>query len=203
MEKVEVDSDSQGDVCLDYIEEDIDILIKQETKPILEYKEKYSNQISVKTRRTRYEILLMIFGFMNKYSLSDLATEDMLRLINVIFGENILPTSKHIFKKIFHNTEYSTTKHLFCHSCTSYIKKIVDDEIKTSDYVCQTCSAIQRESPDNTFITMSVEDQIKKIISNNSKRIFNNQHYRENESTISDITEGRTYQELMRKGSTN
>lgn len=169
-----------------------------------DYKAAYSNNISVKAERNRYEILLLIFSFYTKHALTDLALEDLLKLVNVMFGSEILPTTKYIFKKVYGNTENALSKHMFCKFCLSSMSsatKIESEETEGeegSTFMCPICSIPQEMSADNSFVTLSVKEQLKQIILSNSDSIFNNQRKcDENSGCMSDITEGETYQKLI------
>lgn len=169
----------------------------------IDHKATYSNNISVKVERNRYEILLLIFSFYTKHTLTDLGLEDLLRLVNTIFGSEILPTTKYMFKKIFENTEITLSKHMFCKFCLSSMSSattIESDEIEGEGlaFKCPACSASQEKGPDNTFVTLSIKEQLKQIVLRNSDSIFNNQQkFDENSGCIADITQGETYQRLM------
>lgn len=167
--------------------------------PSIDYEVKYGNRITGKTDRTRYEILVLIFAFFNKHHITDTALEDLLKLMNVIFGEGILPSSTYMFKKIFENKEYGVTTHIFCQSCLSSISENEHAREK-STFKCPRCEYNQEKSSENSFVSLSIESQLRQIISWNEDSIFNNQQKcSEDWGNIGDITGGETYQSLMER----
>ncbi|XP_071632651.1 uncharacterized protein [Temnothorax longispinosus] len=69
---------------------------------------------------TKFECMLMILTFSLRQSLSTVAMQDLCKLINCLFEEDVIPTSEYWFKKTFgSNLPYRV--HLYCSDCEAYI----------------------------------------------------------------------------------
>jgi hypothetical protein len=76
-------------------------------------------------RRTKFETLLLILNFSMRHGLSAVAVEDLCNMINVILGANVIPASRHMFKKIFAG-DIPLKYHMYCPQCVAYIGEITE-----------------------------------------------------------------------------
>ena len=69
---------------------------------------------------TRFEFFLMVYHLFLRHNMTYALVEDVLKLINCIFGCRILETSEYIFRKVF-ESKCKTYTHFYCPSCDMYL----------------------------------------------------------------------------------
>lgn len=125
------------------------------------------------THCTLHDAFLMIYAYSIRHDLSWTATEDLIRLINKIIGQEKVPASKHIFEKKFSSKAGSTVTHFYCHECGLYLG--THDEIKDTTYqCCQNCQTkIQTDTKykKNHFISIPFRNHLEKILEKNSDHL--------------------------------
>lgn len=107
----------------------------------------------------------------HKYSLAALI--DFLKIINIVFGQTIIPESKFmLFKHIQSNTK--PTFHLFCQHCNQHCFTYSPKEDFDENFSCDFCNKTYKTSgADAKFVTFSLESQIKKKLLNfHDKLVF-------------------------------
>lgn len=138
------------------------------------------------------EAMAMIMLYYLKHNLSWAALTDLLKLINSIFGADILPQSKYLFKKLF-PLEIIPVHHFFCQNCSLYIETFESNQCKN----CLNEVNFDTGKGNNFFITLPIEPQIKQILEKNS----NNLKFFENDlqlcDNIRDIYDGKGYRKLI------
>lgn len=146
---------------------------------------------------SQFSILQMILLLFMRHNLTGVALEDILTMINTIFGFKCLPTSKYLFFKMF--TKYYNPKYnFFCKLCltpSNLNPNIGDENIK--DFRCSKCKHINifdRTSDSNYFITFPLEQQLRETIINNSDDFINDK--KEIGENLNDISSGTIYKSL-------
>lgn len=82
----------------------------------------YDSPLFENSPTTISETLQMVMMHAMKHKLTWTAVEDMLKMINTILGQSVLPQTKYAFNKIF-GTADSMTFHFYCTDCSHYLKK--------------------------------------------------------------------------------
>lgn len=141
---------------------------------------------------TQSEVLMMVMMFYLKHNLSWSALTDLLVLINNIFGSNILPQSKFLFRKAFPTT-IKPKYHFFCQSCSLYIENV-------QWVTCPNCNVqlnLDSSKNNNFFISLPIVSQIKEILKTNFEHILPQSHTQNKSSDyVSDIFDGVLYKSL-------
>ncbi|XP_054592230.1 uncharacterized protein [Nothobranchius furzeri] len=153
---------------------------------------------------TRAEALLMVMSHAARHNITGTQLDDLLKLINALFGKEVLPRSKYLFNKVFKNSSDIVEFHFYCKTCKLYIGK--QEDIKEKNIVqCTICSAPIEISTLNSasfFISIPIAPQIQTLMEN--PQIQNSMNYRyqrqQNEHVISDIYDGEMYQNLSKPG---
>ena len=153
---------------------------------------------------TKAEALLMLMSHAAKHNITGTQLEDLLKLINILFGKEVIPRSKYLFQKVFKNNSDIVEFHFYCKSCKMYIgtqKEINDANILH----CAVCSAPIEISTMNSasfFINVPIAPQIQALLENPEIQInINYRHQRpQDEHVISDIYDGEKYRALSKPG---
>ncbi|KMQ84935.1 hypothetical protein RF55_16845 [Lasius niger] len=78
-------------------------------------------QLSASTTVSKGEVLLMSLVIGLRHSLSWTAITDILKMINVMFGERIVPDTKFLLHKYFLAEIKSANYHVYCPNCIKYL----------------------------------------------------------------------------------
>ncbi|KAJ8030367.1 hypothetical protein HOLleu_26766 [Holothuria leucospilota] len=70
---------------------------------------------------TRSQSALAVTAFALRHSMSKVAVQDLLRLINIHLPEGSLPESVYLFNRNFEECKKSINFHVFCKDCLSYL----------------------------------------------------------------------------------
>lgn len=132
--------------------------------------DKYNSLLHPNLKTTKLEALQMILSYFMRYKLSLVALEDLLLLVNSLFQQECLPTTKPSFFKLFSN-QYTAEYHFYCRGKDCGITLVIckDRSIKRT-IICDVCSLenIIQSSSENFFVTLPLEQQLKEIIHQNS-----------------------------------
>lgn len=141
---------------------------------------------------SRSEVLMMVMMFYLKHNLSWIALTDLLALINNIFGSNILPQSKYLFRKAFPTT-MKPKYHFYCQSCSLFIENL-------QCITCPNCDThlnFDSSKNNNFFISLPIVPQIKEILKTNIEHILPQSSTQNRPPDfISDIFDGELYKNL-------
>nr|XP_042895060.1 uncharacterized protein LOC122268791 [Parasteatoda tepidariorum] len=155
---------------------------------------------------TTAETLLMIMVYAMKHKLSWTAVEDLLKLFNTIFGQSVLPETKHSFNKIF-GTADSMSFHFYCNDCNNYLGKFegqltkeFNDPMVCPNVLCKKVHSGKTLKEGNFFATLSIRKQIAALLnmdairdslSTSLEQINDNLYDMPN--SVSDLTDGELY----------
>ena len=121
-------------------------------------------------------------------------------LINTLFGFEAVPRSVHILKKMVNAFSPLAKFHFFCPSCTSLLCTSEEGSNRKRRLWCSTCEAwcsATLGKGTNYFITMSVEEQLKRILKRYG--MYVTFAVRSGANVLSDIRDGRLLRSLMVK----
>lgn len=124
----------------------------------------------------KLEALQMVLMFFMRHSLTFVALEDLLKLINKILKVNSLTTTKYKFFKLFTN-QYKPKHIFFCKVCSNELE-LLDDfhDNNGTEITCGVCNAINNcssKKSDNYFVTFPITEQLKEIVVNKLDHLVN------------------------------
>lgn len=126
-----------------------------------------------------------------RHSLPWIAITDILKMINVIFGERIIPDTKFLLEKYFSPEITSAVYHAYCPHCKKYLG--ISESIQNLND-CE-CGFNLKETM-SFFVEFNLKDEIKKLLSN--KLVIKHLNYRfkrkkKNDEALEDIFDGKNY----------
>ncbi|XP_045913156.1 uncharacterized protein LOC123975596 [Micropterus dolomieu] len=148
---------------------------------------------------SRAEALLMIMTYAARHQITGSALDDLLKLINHLFGQDVVPGSKYAFNKVFQNNIDKVEFHFYCKACQK-------DVLENSVTQCLGCnSPVEPKTLNNGsfFISVPISLQIQHILQ--TPELQSQLSYRVNrpgkaENIISDIYDGDLYKVLSEPG---
>ncbi|XP_073724631.1 uncharacterized protein [Misgurnus anguillicaudatus] len=153
---------------------------------------------------TKAEAVLMIMTYAARHNISGTQLHHLLKLINTLFGKEVVPVSKYLFNKAFKNNSEMLEFHFYCKSCRSYIgtQQNIEEKNITQCLQCSDPLEISTLNSGSFFINVPIAPQIQALLQN--PEISNNIAYRyersKNEHIISDIYDGYMYAQLSKAG---
>ncbi|KAK3925612.1 Bifunctional protein Aas [Frankliniella fusca] len=153
---------------------------------------------------TKFECLLMIMNFSIRHGLTQVATQDLCKLINAIVGFQTLPHSKYLLRQIFGNSSFKY--HFYCKNCNAYLGFRLYQDPRNGVLRCETCGDechVDNMNNGHFFVTFPLAEQLKHLLEN-TENIMDLIHYRETrhkqDGFISDIFDGEIYSSLSQNG---
>ena len=113
---------------------------------------------------TRAEALLMVMSFVMRYALSSAALVGLLKLINEIFGRQVLVATKFLCQKIFKNRSFSMVFHFYCQHCFSLVCSYTHQHARPQNIPCPQCQRpclVTNLLSSNFFVTTNLKNQFK------------------------------------------
>lgn len=153
---------------------------------------------------TKAEALLMVMSHAERHNITETQLHDLLKLINILFGKEVLPRSKYLFNKVFKNNSDIVEFHFYCKTCKVYIgtKQDIQDKNIVQCAICSAPIEISSLNSASFFINVPITPQIQTLLEN--PEIQNSMTYRhqrlQNEHVISDRYDGEMYRDLSRPG---
>lgn len=151
------------------------------------------------------DALLLIMTHAAVHNITGSQLDDLLRLINFLFGNDVVPGSKHLFNKVFKNNSEIVEFHLYCRACKCHIgtQKLVTDQNITQCPSGNETVEITSLNNGSFFMNVPVAPQIQNLLENPGiqKHLsyrFDRPHSVEND--ISDIFDGVMYEKLSQPG---
>lgn len=147
------------------------------------------------------DIVFSILSLGMRHKLSWDAQVDILKLFNVTFKTDKIPTTKYSYLKKFNVDEVQVTHQIFCHFCQKYL----GEKAKLKVPECSNCKIpIDVNSIKNSFITMSVASQLESFLKD-EKFVQNILHYRfqnakDSSNYYHDIYDGAIYKKWSKDG---
>lgn len=132
-----------------------------------------------------------------RHSLTDVALEDLITLINCHLPYSVYHT-KHIFMKKY-DTSASIRKCYYCPECYVRLKTLAADDRAKENFVCRECQyrynkhALGKNG--NYFLYLPLEQQLRDFVNSNKYAMLQ----RENDN-CSDMTSGKFYTSLKDAG---
>jgi len=125
-------------------------------------KHKFDEPLHPALSLTKFEVFLMIFHLFIRHNLTYALVEDILKLINCIFGAAVLTSSQYMFRKLF-KPKGKMSSHIYCSKCEEYLGE--QSELKCATVTCE-CGQKNDVSKlgDNYFVTISIADSLKYLM---------------------------------------
>lgn len=153
-----------------------------------------SSKIHPNLNITQSEAMMMVMMFYLKHNLTWVALTDLLSLINNIFGSNVLPQSKYLFKKSF-PTNMKPQYNYFCQSCSMSVENLDIENCLN----CRSKLNLDSSRGNNFFISLPVVAQVKQILRNNKKNLLPQSIIQNRPlGKISDVFDGNLYKNLVK-----
>lgn len=154
--------------------------------------------IHIEFNTTVESMMFKVLSYYVRHNLTWVALEDMLSLLNTIFGQQILPQSKYLFKKFFPKG-FNPIIHHFCENCGLYID---EKESATTTKNCSNCEAVVslNTSGKNYFITLPLKPQLSDVLERNADYL--KLHHNSESCSIHDVFDGKLYKNLVSKNPT-
>lgn len=156
--------------------------------------------VSSQSTITRGILFTLLMGFILRHGLSQVATDDLLSIFNVVIP-GCLPHSKYLFNK-FARLSCEAQTHIYCGNCNAYIGQYNAACVTTVCTECNTtvdCGLMLKEG--NFFLVSPLQDQLRNMFENCdvATAILEKQAQdssRESTDYISDINCGSEYRRM-------
>ncbi|XP_064464144.1 uncharacterized protein LOC135375344 [Ornithodoros turicata] len=153
---------------------------------------------------TKAEAIAMIMSFAVGHSLTWTCIEDLLKLVNLLFGSDVLPRTKYLLRKLWKPKEEKFVRHhYYCEDCRTLL---VQDE-ETPYLACTTCPKTSEistlRSSGNFFSILNFHQQLKFVISKNKTALYESLRKTNTSDTatgITDVTNAKLCQKLKQDG---
>lgn len=150
---------------------------------------------------TKAEALLMVMSHAAKHNITGVQLDDLLTLINTLFGREILPRSKYLFNKVFKNNFDMVAFHYYCKACKTYLGLQKDIQDLAFCSICESPVETNNLNNASFFISIPITPQMK--VQLESLDIQNNLNYRyersHEEHVVADIFDGEMYKNLSKR----
>lgn len=132
-----------------------------------------------------------------RHKLSFVALEDMLLLVNSLFQQDLLPSTKHSFLNYFPVSTLLNTIFTVQKKCGNTLITCQDRSIKRTVNcdVCNFENTIQSSS-ENFFVTLPLEQELKEVIQQNAEDFTNNKPV-VRDNILTDIKDGKFYKKIL------
>lgn len=161
----------------------------------------YLKKIHDSLECTVIDAYTMIYAYSVRHSLNWTQTEDLVRLINSVVGEESLNPSKYMFKKVLKPKKQKEPRvHLFCHVCEKYL----GTKENLTDSVCPSCGnkiCSDTKYKKNHFVAIPTVDHIRNVLEQNSAHLTFNvaSSDRASDGNICDVHDSENFRHLKRK----
>ncbi|KAJ1519617.1 hypothetical protein ONE63_004891 [Megalurothrips usitatus] len=148
---------------------------------------------------TRLETLLMILFLAVRHCHTQSFIEAQIAFVNMLFGEEVLDISYHIFQSVFPASK-SIVKHYFCPDCENYLgsdKYLVGVKEKLCDD-CKKIVKVNNIDCGNFFVTLSIEEQLRALLEQPDTILVD--HASRSSEGLSDIFDGNVFKRCKELG---
>lgn len=145
------------------------------------------------------DAMLLIYSFQTRHNISWTALEDLALLINTILGNESLPTSKYLFKKLFDLPPADI--HLYCTECKKYFGK-KENFVGIEEVFCNICNCMRSTKTKykkKIFMTLPIKQQIISTVTRAIKKKHFDLPKQSNVEEINDVCDGEIYKNVRDK----
>lgn len=146
------------------------------------------------------EAMAMIICYVVANNLTWTSAEGLLKLINAIFGMNVLPRSKYLLPKMGKKNECFAKHHYYCTSCNGLL------EGDGNEAICPTCqvktSVTDAKEQGGFFSILDMKEQLKLVTFTKKDSLYRalKEKQKRLTSKVKDITSGVLYKEHEKAG---
>ncbi|XP_022109468.1 uncharacterized protein LOC110989402 isoform X2 [Acanthaster planci] len=152
------------------------------------------------------QVVTMIFAYALKHSLTKLAIQDLLKLIDTIVGPSNIPGTLFMLNKYIQSAQEKIKVHFYCPACLIYIGEFANEGLIT----CSNCNA-QHSRCDlvkegTFFLVSSLKSQLTEIFDDSviSQHLsYKQTRQKLSPNNIEDIFDGRVYKSVPKLRSVN
>lgn len=145
---------------------------------------------------TQAQALLLVLAYVVSAGLSWTQIDGLLKLINALFGETVLPNSKYLFRKIWGNEKDDMIDfHFFCGNCHELLA-VCKKPTRTQRNECHSCHSVYRTDEmiekGTFFLIFNLKSQIEDLLKTCKKILLENLDKIAQRQTgvLRDITDG-------------
>jgi len=149
---------------------------------------------------TKFDVFLMVLHIVIRHGQTGPLVEDLLKFVNVIVGQNAIPTSKYVFSGLYEPKD-TLFFHYFCPECNTYLdeKSTFDSNCKRT--ACPSCGEICPVGGidgKNLFVSLSVRNQLEQLLKRPHFHVI--PHLDRPEGFFSDVMDGELYRSMCKEG---
>lgn len=150
--------------------------------------------------------LVLIMSFVTAHGIPWSALDDLLHIMNILFGSEVLPRSKHMLRKLWSQKLQCATHYYYCEFCECVLKPAEEND---DQLVCPNCQKSYGQSSlrnkGHFFTLLSLSDQVKHVVGKTSQKLFENlqmlnSRAAEDTLNVTDITSAQIYKSLKSSG---
>jgi len=149
------------------------------------------------------DAMLMAVALGFRHNLSWLAVTDVLKMVNVLYGKKIVPSTKYFLMKYFEVGREDTIFHVYCPVCEKYLGK--REEVSNDEGIvsCTCGQRFQTTSTDSYFLSVNMKGQLQDLFKNDTfVRLleYRNERPKPKNGAVDDILDGARYRDLSAPG---
>uniref|UniRef100_A0ABD2XFI0 Uncharacterized protein n=1 Tax=Trichogramma kaykai TaxID=54128 RepID=A0ABD2XFI0_9HYME len=196
--------DVMGDQCFDFMEneddEDCDSSDDDECEAFKKLQEMLNNKdfhspLNASVIASPCEMLFAITKFWSKYNLPNSGIQDMCKMINSFFDEDILPATRYRIDKLL-SADEGIEYHGICPNCEIRIRTF--DRKKEKSIYCNSCKKYVSVQDNNFLVTLDTSIDIRKLLESNEDYYHDLMYNRPKERNyLKDIFDGRMYKKFV------
>ncbi|XP_064479913.1 uncharacterized protein LOC135393391 [Ornithodoros turicata] len=169
---------------------------------IAEFMEEYSETLPHQTT-TKAQALLLILTFVVTAGLSWTQADGLLKLINALLGDKVLPNSKYMLRKLWNKNKRGILDlHYLCEACEAVLAQ--SSKTTEKSLTCHICSTkydvADLTAAGSFFAILNIKGQLQSLLKRFSRCILENTmkiRSRLSSSELCDITDGSYYKNLQ------
>lgn len=169
--------------------------------------DEYGDETLPNSTTTKAMAIVLIMAFVVAHNLPWTALDDLLRLIDALFGSKrgLLPTSKYLFRKLWaEHTEKCAQRYYYCEVCGVVLTPAASNGLYCHHCKTTTCQA-QVQYKGRFFTIFDIKEQIRHIVSKTKDSLGKNlmeikNRLSSSSNEIKDIVDGKVYINLWKSG---
>lgn len=169
----------------------------------MSFLQKFADQTLPNLQTTKAQAILLILTYVVAARLSWNQVDGLLKLVNGLFGCEVLPATKYMLRKLWNLKQSRFLKfHYFCKTCTSYLGAGFFSTKRDKKLKCEVCHQSftigQLVSNGSFYFIFDIRSQLQRVIAQTSEELYKS--LKEWQSTLhshyTDITDGKLYQRV-------
>lgn len=154
---------------------------------------------------TKAQAVLLILTLVVSGGFSWTQVDGILKLINTLFGTEVVPDSKYMFRKLWKQKMNMITFHYYCHTCFSYLGIRASNISPEERLTCESCDRCYNPrtliADGHFFLTFSVKRQLQSLLSALAGPLYTTlkRTLSGASGVYTDIFDGRLYKSIRRQ----